>query len=220
MFSIVSHDLKAPMYALRDLFQQLSQKGYNAQQMEQMLPEIQNDLHYSTGLVENLLEWARSQMASSAPVHFNYIDLNKIVEDTVRQLMPQIRNKQINIHREMDETVIAWADEQMIRLVFRNLLSNAIKFTPENGDITVGTTDLNSCMEVFVKDSGCGITSEQMTRINEHSFYTTKGTKNEGGTGLGLMLCKEFLQKNESKLLIESEESIGSTFSFALKSPE
>lgn len=220
MFSIVSHDLKAPMYALRDLFQQLALKGYDAQQMEQMLPEIQNDLHYSTGLVENLLEWARSQMTATTTVNNTYIDLNKIVEDTVKQLMPQIRTKQITIHRIMDETVIAWADEQMIRLVYRNLLSNAIKFTPEKGDITVGTTDLYSCMEVYVKDSGRGITQEQMARINDNSFYTTKGTKNEGGTGLGLMLCKEFLQKNESRLLIESEPGEGSTFSFALKSPE
>ncbi len=220
MFSIVSHDLKAPMYALRNLFQQLAEKGYNSQEMEGLLPEIQNDLHYSTGLVENLLEWARSQMLSTASIHSTHVDINRIVEDTVQQLMPQIRNKQITIHRQKDETVIAWADEQMIRLVFRNLLSNAIKFTPENGKITVGTSDMITCMEVFVKDSGPGITPEQMARINENAFYTTKGTRNETGTGLGLMLCREFLHKNESRLLIESEQGEGSMFSFALRSPE
>ena len=217
MFSIVSHDLKAPMYALRNLFQQLAEKGYSAQEMEGLLPEIQNDLHYSTGLVENLLEWARSQMSATASTHPTYVDINRLVEDTVQQLMPQIRSKQITIEQQKDETVIAWADEQMIRLVFRNLLSKAIKFSPEKGKITVGTSDMISSVEVFVKDSGPGITAEQMSRINENAFYTTKGSRNESGTGLGLMLCREFLNKNESRLHIESEQGEGSMFSFALK---
>jgi signal transduction histidine kinase len=105
----------------------------------------------------------------------------------------------------------------MVRLVIRNLLSNAIKFTPVSGTIVVGVSESFSTVHVFVQDSGKGISREDMKKINKNIFYTTYGTENENGTGLGLMLCKEFLAKNESQLIIESEPGKGSTFSFYLR---
>jgi signal transduction histidine kinase len=107
----------------------------------------------------------------------------------------------------------------MINLVLRNLISNAIKFTPHGGHISIGTGELSSFTEVYVQDSGAGISSVQMDKINGQEFYSTNGTAQEQGTGLGLMLCKEFLVKNGGKLRIESEQGKGSTFSFTLPLP-
>jgi signal transduction histidine kinase len=112
--------------------------------------------------------------------------------------------------------VMVYADRDMINLVLRNLLSNAIKFTPEKGRITIGVNDQSTFTEVFVQDTGMGISTENLRKINENNFYTTKGTASESGTGLGLMLCKEFLARNGGQMYIESEVGKGSTFSFTL----
>ena len=104
----------------------------------------------------------------------------------------------------------------MINLVLRNLLSNAVKFTPENGTIAIGVNETSSCAEVFVTDTGLGISHEAMQQISRNDYFSTNGTAKEPGTGLGLMLCKEFLLKNGSQLFIESEPGKGSRFSFSL----
>ena len=112
--------------------------------------------------------------------------------------------------------VYAWADADMIHLVLRNLISNAIKFTPPGGHISVGATELAAFTEVYVQDSGKGISQKEIKKINDQEFYTTNGTAHEQGTGLGLMLCKEFLAKNDGHMRIESELGRGSIFSFTL----
>src|SRR5438270_16371 len=106
----------------------------------------------------------------------------------------------------------------MINLVIRNLVSNAIKFTPPQGSVTIGAHRKGPFVEVYVQDSGLGIPPENLKKINENNYYTTKGTASESGTGLGLMLCKEFLVKNGGKMHIESEPGKGSIFSFTLPS--
>jgi signal transduction histidine kinase len=110
----------------------------------------------------------------------------------------------------------AYADRDMVGLVLRNLISNAIKFTPVGGRISVGTNPHLSFAEVYVKDTGKGITAGDMKKIGSTELYTTTGTAQEQGTGLGLMLCKEFLAKNGGQMQIESEEGKGSVFSFTL----
>jgi signal transduction histidine kinase len=114
------------------------------------------------------------------------------------------------------DDVFVCADKDMIQLVLRNLLSNAIKFTPEKGHIEIGFNDLGSFVEIYVHDSGVGISEEALNKIKQQIFYTTTGTSSETGTGLGLMLCNEFLTKNGSTLQIESKVGYGSLFSFTL----
>ena len=120
------------------------------------------------------------------------------------------------IEKKVDCTALAYADSDMINLVLRNLLSNAIKFTKPSGRIIIGTQEYGTFTEVYVRDSGIGISIEEMKKINENNFYTTTGTASEAGTGLGLSLCKEFLARNGGRMMIESEPGQGSTFSFTL----
>lgn len=215
LFSIISHDLKSPMYALRNLFQNMQQYNLPADEVKQMVPDVVKDLNYTTSLMENLLQWAKSQMQAEE-VHPQAIDMGELVNDVARLLRLQLDAKNIYTQVLVKENVMVCADADMIHLVLRNLLSNAIKFTPEKGHIEIGFNDLGSFVEVYVHDSGVGISEEALDKIRQQIFYTTTGTSAETGTGLGLMLCHEFLARNGSRLQIESVVGRGSLFSFTL----
>ena len=215
LFSIISHDLKSPLYALKNIFSNAQKFDLPAEEIKSMLPDIVNDLNYTTALMENLLQWAKWQMQSNS-IHPQEIDVNKLVNESVQLLHLQAEAKKIKIKTKAELLVSAWADKNMISLVLRNLLSNAVKFTPEGGCIVIGVHESPSCVEVYVQDSGMGITREAISKIYTDSFYTTNGTNDERGTGLGLMLSKEFLEKNDGRLIIESHLGRGSTFSFTL----
>lgn len=216
MFSIISHDLKAPIYALRNIFRNVQEKNLSIRELKMIVPDIQVDMNYTVSLMDNLLQWAKSQMETNA-VFPQSVDLKQSIQEVIQQLQLQAKAKKITIFDQAPITVHSLVDKDMLYVILRNLLSNAIKFTPENGHISIGVLDHSSFLEVYVKDKGEGINSEALKKINANNFYTTNGTSSESGTGLGLMLCKEFLQRNGSKLQIETEPGIGSTFSFSLK---
>ncbi len=215
LFSIISHDLKAPMYALRNFFHSAKELRLPAKEIRNMLPDVINDLNYTTELMENLLHWAKSQMQANK-VRPQELDMNHLVKEVIHLVRIQAEAKKITIEHAATLPHYAWADRDMISLVVRNLLSNAIKFTPALGRIVIGISEHDSFTEVYIQDSGVGISREDMQKINENSFYTTAGTASECGTGLGLMLCKEFLARNGGQMMIESEPGQGSTFSFTL----
>lgn len=215
LFSVIAHDLKTPMYALRTLFQNIKQFKMPAKEIREMLPDIVNDLNYTTGLMDNLLHWAKNQMQENT-VRGQVLDLSLITNDVIHLLRLQANTKNIRIINKIGEPVYAFADKDMIHLVLRNLLSNAIKFTPLRGKITIGLNETPDYVEVYIQDTGVGISKEAIQKIRKKDYFTTKGTTNESGTGLGLMLCKEFIVKNGGKIHIESEPGIGSTFSFTL----
>lgn len=215
LFSIISHDLKAPMYALRNLFREVYQSKMSAAELKNTVPDILNDLNYTVGLMDNLLQWAKAQMQADTVVT-QEIDVKKSIGEVKQLLQLQAKAKQITIVEDCEESEYALMDKDMLNLVMRNLLSNAIKFTPEKGRVIMGVIPHDAFVEVYVKDSGAGISEEALKKINKNDFYTTKGTASESGTGLGLMLCKEFLARNGGQLHIESKVGLGSVFSFTI----
>jgi len=215
LFSVISHDLKAPMYALRTLFNNTIQYNMPAREVKKMVPEVLNDLNYTIGLMDNLLAWAKGQMQGHQ-INKLEIDVTKAIDEVIHLLRLPAEAKQISIEHQTEGPVYVFADKDTVYLVLRNLISNAIKFTPQCGSITVGAIETDSFAEVFVQDTGTGISSDALKKINSNAFYTTKGTSSESGTGLGLMLCKEFLHKNGGRMHIESEVGSGSLFSFTL----
>lgn len=218
LFSIISHDLKSPMYALRNLFQNMHHYNLPAEDVKEMVPDVLKDLNYTTSLMENLLQWAKSQMQADT-VYPQAINIGSLVADVTKLLRLQLEAKRIHTQVSVQDDVFVYADKDMIQLVLRNLLSNAIKFTAEKGRIEIGFNDMGSFVEVYVQDSGIGISAEALAKIKQQIFYTTAGTSSETGTGLGLMLCNEFLSRNGSLLQIESSVGNGSLFSFALPKP-
>jgi two-component system, sensor histidine kinase and response regulator len=219
LFSVIAHDLKSPIYALRNLFRNIQQYDTPASEIKKMIPGIVTDLNYTTGLMENLLQWAKSQMQSEA-TQLQEVDLRELIRDVGKLLNLQASAKEISIACQAEESCFVKADKDMISLVLRNLLSNAIKFTPKRGSVSISINQNASFVEVAVEDSGVGISAEAMQKINENIYYTSKGTSSEAGTGLGLMLCKDFLSKNNGRLYISSEPGKGSVFSFALPKAE
>jgi two-component system, sensor histidine kinase and response regulator len=215
MFSVIAHDLKSPIYAMRNLFQQMQYKNIPAEDVKSALPEISKDLNYTIGLLDNLLHWAKSQMEVNM-VKPETIDLSTTIKDVCQLLRLQAEVKQVKLESNIKGPILVHADKEMINLILRNLISNAIKYTGKNGTVTVGAHPQDMFIEVYVKDTGMGISKEALKKISENNYFTTKGTASEAGTGLGLILCKDFLRKNKGRMFIESQPGRGSTFSFTL----
>ena len=216
LFSVIAHDLKSPIYALKSVFANIQQYDIPAKDVKALVPEIMNDLNYTTSLLENLLQWAKCQM-QSLEVTLDQIDVCTITNEVVQLLNSQAVTKNICLVNTITDETMVRGHRDMIRLVLRNLVSNALKFTPEEGYVTIGIEEYDNETEIYVLDTGVGISEEGVDKIHRNDFFSTEGTASEKGTGLGLMLCKEFLAKNNSSLLISSEPGNGSRFAFRLR---
>lgn len=219
MYSIIAHDLKSPFNTLLG-FSALLHDEYDELSEEDKMKYI-HVMHNSSEkfyvLLENLLEWTRS---SSNGIKYMPVknDLNLIIQHIIQLQERNAREKQITIINNVPINTFVFADENMLRTIIRNLTSNAIKFTDIGGsvsfDVSSSKEDMVKCI---VKDTGTGIAPEDIKNLfNTDSKIRKKGTANEGGTGLGLLLIKEFIEKNKGNLTVESQVGVGSTFSFEL----
>ena len=221
-FSIIAHDLKNPFNDLMGFTQLLALniEKYDKSKIEQFVKIIHQSSKLAYNLLENLLDWSRSQTGT---LKFNpeKILINKLIDENIDLLESTARNKSIQIYSEFDEDLFAFADKNMVKTIIRNLISNAIKYTNQGGHINIKTYSDNKVCEISVSDSGIGIVEENIDKIFviDESFSTT-GTEKEKGTGLGLILCKEFVKKNGGKLWVKSEPAKGSTFTFTLPLPQ
>lgn len=215
LFSVISHDLKAPLYALRNLFRGVQKYDVPAEDVKRFVPDVVKDLNYTTALMENLLTWVKSQMQIQI-MKPQMLEVSELVREAADLLRLPASTKRIHMNILIPAPVFIFADRDMISLVVRNLLSNAIKFTPEDGQVTIGVEEKSAAVDIYVKDTGVGMTPDVLNKLSENNFFTTRGTANESGTGLGLMLCKDFLSRNGSFLKMQSEYGKGSTFSFIL----
>lgn len=219
LFSIIAHDLKSPIYALRNLFRNMQQYDMPAIEIKELVPEVVSELTHTTSLMENVLHWARSQMQAYT-VKPQPIGVPDLIAEVARLLRLQADAKSIGMTLKSDASAVAFADRDMVHLILRNLLSNAIKYTPDNGCIELGARREDGSVALYVRDTGTGILPDELQKIQLSNFYSTKGTAGEAGTGLGLMLCKEFIQRNGGELRIESTAGKGSTFTFTLPAAE
>jgi two-component system sensor histidine kinase/response regulator len=215
LFSVIAHDLKTPMYALRNLFVNMQQQKMPAKEIKSLMPAIVNEMNFATSLMENLLVWARNQMknASAQP---ELLDVDSMVKDVMQLLHLQASAKKIYFETKLEQPLFCYADKEMVKLVLRNLLSNAIKFTPEKGNVSVTAVENQSTIEISVEDTGVGISEDKIEQLFGNNYYSTRGTADESGTGIGLLLCKDFLEKNGGSIRVKSEEGKGSVFSFTL----
>lgn len=218
-FSIIAHDLKNPFQAIFGFSELLMRnfEDFDEQQRIELLGMIKTSSESAYNLLENLLQWARTQTEriSYTPTDIN---IHEIIEQNIKLSQPTADKKSIKIKSDFKCTNTVWADNNMVNLIIRNLTSNAIKFTTDNGTITIGCSPYaeNECL-VSITDTGIGISKEnikKLFRIDE--YFSTTGTAGENGTGLGLIICKEFIEKNKGKFMVESELKKGTTFSFTL----
>lgn len=218
-FSIISHDLKGPLNSLTSFSSLLINHtdALSRDEIRMLASDLDRSLKNLLDLLENLLEWARSQ-SGSILIQPETLSLNQLISNNVELLKPQAKNKQIALSLSLTENLHVYADRNLLNTILRNLISNAIKFTEADGEVQITASHSSSSeVQVSVKDNGIGISPailEKLFKV-EHKF-STPGTANEKGTGLGLLLCKEFIERSKGRLEIESEEEVGSCFRFTL----
>lgn len=219
-FSIIAHDLKTPFSTLLG-FNYLLMKEYHQyddSKRESMIRSLYDMTKQTFNLLENILVWSRSQ-TGGIPFAPRAINISKMLLENIRLYTPTARAKSISLTTGSEiKDVFVFADPEMIQTVIRNLVTNAIKFTPEKGKISISIDDRDEeQIIVSITDTGVGIKEDkkdQLFRID--NSYSTRGTNDEKGTGLGLVLCKEFVEKNGGRIWIESTPGKGSRFSFTL----
>ncbi|MGW8317017.1 MAG: sensor histidine kinase, partial [Bacteroidales bacterium] len=218
IFSVVAHDLRNPVAAIMGFSELLHDNfdQFTPETQEEYVLQILQGTQRLQSLLENLLIWARSQMKAVkyAP---EYIKVKNVVEDCVKELKPNFDHKKVECLVRLDRRCEVFADKSMIYTVFRNLLMNAIKFSFPGGKVRITSeTDGVHC-RVMVIDEGIGIQPEIQEKLfDANEGITSPGTTGESGSGLGLVICKEFLERNEGEISVESEPGNGSTFTVTL----
>ena len=217
-FSIIAHDLKQPFNTLLG-FSDLLLKTIDEKEKEQikeMVKHIFNSSVQGFELLNNLLEWARSQ-TGRIKVKPESLQITSISSRVVDLVSDAANKKNIELAVDGDSTLSAWADRKMVETVLRNLISNSIKFTKPGGKIIIACTDKQDYIELYVEDNGVGMKKENLDNLFKIATHaSTRGTENESGTGLGLLLCMEFINKQGGEIWAESEPGEGSKFSFTL----
>ncbi len=217
-FSIIAHDIKNPLSIFLNISELLISM-FDSLNKEEILSFI-NDINTSAknlyNLLENLLNWSRIQTGKI--VHQpNIFYINILIENVFNVLEMSFKQKNISFELNIPPTEIAYVDADMFSTVIRNLVSNAIKFTYPDGKIIVYSEDLINFVKISIKDNGTGMSEEEVSRLFRiDSHQSKRGTNEERGTGLGLILCKEFIEKNNGKISVESQLGKGSTFSIIL----
>ena len=215
-FSIIAHDLRNPIGAIGNLAYLLVNDSEIDCKSKEMLKHIYNSATTTFSLLENLLNWAKSQSGKLTvnPVNF---EVSQEIVFAIEPLKNLADSKSIDISIRIAKETKAYGDKELFSTAIRNLVSNAIKFTPQNGKISVKTEHIGSYIHIFVTDTGVGIDSSRISKLFRVDQNTsTRGTSNESGTGMGLPLTKEFVEKNEGEIWIESSIGKGSTFTFTI----
>ncbi len=225
LISLISHDLRSPFNSLLG-FSEILTTEYDTlthdeiQEYLKVIYEASNNLY---GMTNNLLHYSRIQMG-----RFDFkpktLKLIKIINRCLNLLKGNVVKKQINLSLDVDKNLEVFADEDMLNSVIQNLTSNAIKFTNKNGDVSISAKEIKdvsgkNLVEITIKDTGVGISQEDLKKIKKDSIFSTPGTEREYGTGLGLVLVKEFIEKNGGKVWINSILNEGTTFTFTLPEP-
>lgn len=219
LYSVIAHDLRSPMgsikMVLNMLILNLPSKKIGAE-MYELLTMANQTTEDVFSLLDNLLKWTKSQIGKLNVVYQD-VDLVEVTDGVIEIFSMVASLKKIKIREMKPEKMMVNADIDMLKTVVRNLLSNAIKFSKENSEVLVKMEEVDGMAVVSVQDHGCGISEEgQKKLLHTDTHFSTFGTNNEEGSGLGLLLCKDFVVKNGGKLWFTSKEGEGSIFSFSI----
>jgi signal transduction histidine kinase len=217
--SVLAHDLRSPFTALLGLSELLLEniRKYNIDEIETVVHHFKNSAQDTYTLLDSLLKWIRAQ-SGKIPFKPQNLSFAEICKDILKTLKINADLKNISVSISGIEGITVFADEDMLKTVMRNLVSNAIKFTNNGGAISIHTEENSGNIVISVSDNGIGIIPDKLTKLFDISQIQIKttGTAEETGTGFGLLLCKEFIEKHSGKIWVESEAGKGSEFKFSL----
>ncbi|MDR1666330.1 MAG: HAMP domain-containing histidine kinase [Bacteroidales bacterium] len=217
LLSIISHDLRSPMSSLHVLLNLFNANNIARKELVDFIGKLLSRVENTTIMLENLLHWSQSQLNGIEPI-FCKTNIQEIIDNSISFYRMQAEQKHITIVNLSKLPVFVIADVEMLKIVLRNLMSNALKFTFEGGSIVLNAVCREREVIVSVKDTGVGISRENQDKLFASVNFTTPGTDKEKGTGLGLLLCKDFVEHNRGRLWVESEEGEGATFYFSIPS--
>lgn len=219
LLEIIAHDLRGSMGLITGELEMMAETPelFSDEKMKKRLTdELAITASSTRDLLDNLLAWAKTQRGEIR-CRPRDTDIGRIVETNIRDMSGIAKSKGIRLRSELESPIFVHVDTDMIMTVVRNLVSNALKFTSESGEVVVGATVSKNNVEVFVSDTGMGIKPENMNRLfRVDRRFTEYGTRNEKGCGLGLLLCKDFVEKHNGAIRVVSEKGKGSTFKFTL----
>jgi signal transduction histidine kinase len=215
LFSVLAHDLRGPLAALKHLLEFRDEGMLDPKEEEAMRKGIMREVDQNSELINNLLIWGRSQLNGFviSPKSFSVAEL---ASQTLTQLRAESDHKAIVVIIRINPAIEAFADREMMHNVLQNLLNNAIKFTPADGTITITAEIKDSEVLMSITDTGIGMTPDELSRLFKGDFYTSKTMLNPNGTGLGLLICKEFVEQNKGRIWVESQIGKGTVFYFTM----
>ena len=218
IFSIVSHDLRSPLKSLATLLKFADDNELSREDLAKYLKNIRKNIDSLNLTLENLLVWSTNQL-NGVKSSVELIDIRGLVQDKIALYTPQASEKNIQIHNQINQRILVYVDQHHLSFVLRNLINNAIKFTQKEGHIYVKADVTDSAFTLIsVEDTGIGIDNKTLEAIlNSTEIFSSYGTENEKGTGLGLMLCKEFVEHNGGEFIIVSEPEKGTCIQFTVR---
>ncbi|MCC9135443.1 tetratricopeptide repeat protein [Pontibacter silvestris] len=215
LFSVIAHDLRGPLVSLKGLIGIVASGAVPMDKLKGFMSTLETSQQNALALLDNLLIWAKSQM-QGMEIKPETLQLYKLVQENVTLLQPQAVQKEITLKNDVKPEATIFADKEMVKLILRNLISNAIKFCNANDVIRITAVSVNTHMVITVKDSGVGMSEDTLAQLFSSQNYTTRGTANEKGSGIGLTLCKELITYNNGHINVKSEPGKGSAFIFTV----
>ncbi|MEG1585921.1 MAG: ATP-binding protein, partial [Bacteroidales bacterium] len=219
LYSIIAHDLRSPLGSIKMTLNTLSLLVTDEQigeDLKDMLKSVNKTTEDLFSLLDNLLKWTKS-LTGRLNVVFQEMNIYEIIEGIVQVFEIGAQLKGINIRMEGPTKVMVRCDVDMIKTVIRNFLSNAVKFSYENSEIVVRIEPAGNRVQIHIQDQGIGMTEQQQQLLTAQESFTSYGTQNEEGSGLGLTLCRDFIRKNNGEFWFSSTQGKGSVFSFDLE---
>ncbi len=215
LFSVIAHDIRGPLATLELLLDMFRKGEYNESNMLEASEELYKKVHHLGGSIDNMLRWSMGQMRGirTAPEHFPPAPL---ANEILQMFQPGIEGKSLRVTQEVQENIFVYADREQVAVILRNLISNAIKFSHPGGHIHFAASQENGTVTFAVRDEGIGIPPEKMGELFSLKTIPSYGTGGERGSGLGLLLCQEFTQLNNGKLVVNSSPGKGTLFTVVL----
>ena len=216
LFSIIAHDLRGPLNSLQGIMSLLDPKILTSEDLTRIKANISSRIEGISGVMDNLLHWAKSQMKGERTKP-EVVKLSTVIQEMMKLFIPIAEKKNVQLVNSVFEGLHVFADINQLRAILRNLISNAIKFTPESGSVEISASGTRDTVTINITDTGVGITPEQAAGLFSISTnVSTTGTGGETGVGLGLLLVKEFVEKNNGRVWVEQNSGLGSTFRFSV----
>ncbi|MCX2744330.1 ATP-binding protein [Mangrovivirga sp. M17] len=216
LFSIISHDLRGPLNSFGSVLRLLASGNLSADELKMLAGNLSRDVVKIQSFLENLLQWAKSQMSGIKPKPES-VNLRLMVDSCAQLIDMDLKFKNITFVNNVDEKITVRYDKNMLKTVVRNLVSNAVKFTNENGEIIVTASVRSGILWLCVKDDGVGMNKETLNDLFSNEDVLSKpGTFQEAGTGLGLNLCKDFVEAQDGEIEVNSEEQKGTQICFSI----